>query len=137
MIHPFDDPRVIAGQRTAALELLEDYSDIEVIIVPVSGEGLLSGTSIAAKGVRPGITLYGPEPLIADDAARSLRTRRLVVDIVGSTIANRLRATLSERTFRILCTHLRDIITVTEEAIIGATKEMWQRMNTNHQVPCR
>ena len=128
MVHPFDDPRVIAGQGTAALELLEDFPDLDVVIAPVSGGGLLSGTCIAASGIKPGIEMFGSEPLIADDACRSLRAGRLITDKVGATIADGLRATLSERTLRILSDHLREIITVTEEQIVESTKQIWQRM---------
>lgn len=128
MVHPFDDPNVIAGQGTAMLELLEDVSDLDVVIAPVSGGGLLSGTCIAAAGTKPGIEMFGAEPLIADDAYRSLHARRLITDKVGATIADGLRATLSERTLTILSGHLRDIITVTEDEIIASTKLIWQRM---------
>jgi threonine dehydratase len=128
LVHPFDDPRVIAGQGTATLELLADIPGLEAIIAPVSGGGLLSGTCVAAAGMRRGMELFGAEPRMADDACRSFRARRLITDNVGSTIADGLRATLSERTLSILSSHLRDIITVTEEDIIGATKNMWQRM---------
>lgn len=128
MIHPFDDPRVIAGQGTAALELLEDYPDLGAIIGPVSGGGLMSGTCIAASGLNPGIELFGAEPANADDACRSLRAGRRLTDGPRNTIADGLRATLSERTFAILSRHLREILTVTEDQIISATKEIWQRM---------
>jgi threonine dehydratase len=127
-VHPFDDPRVIAGQGTATLELLEDIPGLDIIIAPVSGGGLLSGTCIAAAGVRPGTEFFGAEPSIADDACRSFQAGRLITDNVGSTIADGLRATLSERTLSILKSHVRDIITVTEEEIVRATKIMWQRM---------
>jgi threonine dehydratase len=128
MVHPFDDPRVIAGQGTSALELLEDVPDLDVVIAPVSGGGLLSGTCIAASGIKPNIELFGSEPLIADDAYRSLHAGRLITDKVGATIADGLRATLSERTLRILSDHLREIVTVTEDEIIESTKQIWQRM---------
>lgn len=128
MIHPFDDPRVIAGQGTATLELLEDVPDLDAIIGPVSGGGLMSGTCIAATGVRPGIALFGAEPEGANDAYRSFKAGIRLTDGPRNTIADGLRATLSERTFAILSAHLRDIITVTEEQIIEATREIWQRM---------
>ena len=128
MINPFDDPRVIAGQGTAALELLEDYPDLDAIIGPVSGGGLMSGTCVAAAGLKPGILLFGAEPANADDAFRSLREGRRLTDGPRNTIADGLRASLSDRTFAILSRHLAEIITVTEEQIIGATKEIWQRM---------
>lgn len=128
LIHPFDDPRVIAGQGTAALELLEEVPDLDIIIGPVSGGGLMSGTCIAAAGLKPGITLYGAEPVNADDAARSLHSGVLQTDGPRNTIADGLRATLSNRTFTILKNHLTDIVTVTETEIIDATREIWERM---------
>lgn len=128
MIHPFDDPRVIAGQGTAALELLEDHPDLDVIIGPVSGGGLMSGTCIAASGLKAGIRLFGAEPANADDAYRSLKAGRVLTDGPRNTIADGLRASLSERTFTILSRHLSEIVTVSEDQIINATKEIWQRM---------
>jgi threonine dehydratase len=128
LIHPFDDPNVIAGQGTAALELLEDVPDLDAIIAPVSGGGLLSGTCIASAEFKPSVRLFGAEPLIADDACRSLRAGTLLSDGVGPTVADGLRATLSERTFRILSSHLEEIVTVTEEQIIQATKLIVERM---------
>jgi threonine dehydratase len=128
MIHPFDDPRVIAGQGTAALELLEDYPNLDAIIGPVSGGGLMSGTCIAAAGLKSAILLFGAEPVNADDAFRSLRAGHRLTDGPRNTIADGLRATLSERTFAILSGHLAEIVTVTEDQIVNATKEIWQRM---------
>ena len=128
LIHPFDDPQVIAGQGTAALELLADAPDLDVMIAPISGGGLLSGTCIAAGGIHPEMKLFGAEPLIASDAHRSLRAGHLLTDSVGNTIADGLRATLSERTFAILSRHLTDIVTVSEAEIIDVTKQIWQRM---------
>lgn len=128
MIHPFDDPRVIAGQGTATLEFLHDVPDLDVIISSVSGGGLLSGTCIAATGIKPGIELFGAEPLIADDAYRSLQAGKLITDGVGKTIADGLCATLSQRTFQILSSHLKEIITVSESQIIQATRDIWERM---------
>lgn len=128
LIHPFDDPSVIAGQGTAALELLEEIPDLDAIIAPISGGGLLSGTCVAAAEIKPSIRLFGSEPLIADDACRSLHAGRLLSDGVGPTVADGLQATLSERTFRILSSHLQEIVTVTEEQIIQTTKLIWERM---------
>lgn len=128
MIHPFDDPRVIAGQGTAALELLTDYPELDTVIGPVSGGGLMSGTCIAASALKPGIELIGAEPANADDARRSLRAGHRLTDGPRNTIADGLRGTLSERTYTILSRHLREILIVSEEQIIEATKEIWQRM---------
>jgi threonine dehydratase len=128
LIHPFDDPRVIAGQGTVALELLEDYPDLDAIVGPVSGGGLMSGACIAASALKPGIELFGAEPANADDACRSLRAGQRLTDGPRNTIADGLRATLSNRTFSILSRHLREILTVSEEQILAATWDLWQRM---------
>jgi threonine dehydratase len=128
LVHPFDDPRVIAGQGTVALELLEDYPDLDAIIGPVSGGGLMSGVCIAASALKPGIELFGAEPANADDACRSLRAGQRLTDGPRNTIADGLRATLSNRTFSILSRHLREILTVSEEQMLSATWDLWQRM---------
>ena len=114
LIHPYDDDRVIAGQGTAALELLEEIPDLDIICAPVSGGGLLSGTAIAAKSLRPEIVVIGCEPANADDAARSFASGQLEPGSTKFTIADGLRATLSPRTFAILRERVDRILLVTE-----------------------
>jgi len=118
LIHPYDDDRVIAGQGTAALELLEEIPDLDIICAPVSGGGLLSGTAIAAKSLRPEIVVIGCEPANADDAARSLAAGQLEPGSTKFTIADGLRATLSLRTFAILRERVDRILLVTEQEIV-------------------
>jgi threonine dehydratase len=118
LIHPYDDDRVIAGQGTAALELLEEIPDLDIICAPVSGGGLLSGTAIAAKSLRPEIVVIGCEPANADDAARSLASGQLEPGSTKFTIADGLRATLSPRTFAILRERVDRILLVTEAEIV-------------------
>jgi len=125
LIHPFDDPAVIAGQGTAALELLEDAPDLEFLMAPVSGGGLLAGTALAAHGIDPGIAVFGAEPLAADDAARSFAAGRLIQDGNRPTIADGLRATLSPLTLQIIRAHVSGIVTVGEEEIIAAMRLFW------------
>ncbi len=125
-IHPFDDPGVIAGQGTATLELLDQVSDIDVMLTPVSGGGLLSGTAIAAHGVSSAITVYGCEPELANDAARSFASGKLEKNVSQATIADGLRASLSERTFGILRQHVNGIVTVSEEEIVHAMRMFWE-----------
>jgi threonine dehydratase len=120
LIHPFDDDRVIAGQGTATLELLEEIPDLDIICAPVSGGGLLSGTAIAAKSLRPEIQVIGCEPANADDAARSLASGQLEPGSNTFTIADGLRATLAPRTFAILRERVDRILLVTEEEIVQA-----------------
>lgn len=123
LVHPYDDDRVIAGQGTAALEFLEEIPDLDIICAPVSGGGLLSGTAIAAKSLRPEIVVIGCEPANADDAARSLAAGRLESGPSDRfTIADGLRANLSPRTFAILRERVDRILLVTEEEIIHSMR---------------
>ncbi len=128
LVHPFDDDRIIAGQATAAVELLEEVPDLDFILAPVSGGGLLSGTAIAAKSLRPTIRVIGCEPKNADDAHRSLAAGRLELLINANTMADGLRASLAERTFAILCRHVEQIALVSEEEIVSAMQQVWERM---------
>jgi threonine dehydratase len=117
-IHPFNDLGVMAGQGSAALELLDAVPEIRMVVAPVSGGGLLSGTAVAAHGVDPGIAVWGAEPAGADDAFRSLAAGHLVLDGPNDTIADGLVAQLSERTLAILQHHEVRVVTVTEEQIV-------------------
>ncbi len=128
LVHPYNDPRVIAGQGTAALELLEDVPDLDIVIAPVSGGGLLSGTAIAAKALRPGIRVMAGEPSNADDAHRSLASGRIEAGSSLHTMADGLRATLCPLTFSILRTHVDEIALVSEEEIVSTMQLLWERM---------
>lgn len=128
MIHPYDDDRIIAGQATAAKELLEDAGELDAILSPVSGGGLLSGTSLSAKHTRPEIQIYGCEPAKADDAYRSLQTGTLQAIESSDTIADGLRASLAPRTFAILRELLSGVLLVTEEEIIQSMELIWERL---------
>src|SRR6202046_10075 len=127
LVHPYNDARVIAGQGTAALELLEEIPDIDVVITPLSGGGLLSGTAIAAKSVRPGIRVIGGEPRNADDAYRSLASGKIEPAAASETIADGLRATLCPLTFSILRERVDEVSLVTEEEIVQAMLLLWER----------
>ena len=118
LIHPYDDDRVIAGQGTAALEFLEEIPDLDMICAPVSGGGLLSGTAIAAKSLRPEIQVIGCEPANADDAARSLASGQIEPPAQALTMADGLRATLGARTFAILRERVDRILLVSEGEIV-------------------
>ena len=126
-IHPYDDPRVIAGQGTAALELLEQTHDLDLIMAPVGGGGLACGTTITVSSLRPEIELWGAEPAGADDAYRSLRDGTIYPSVQPRTIADGLLTSLSERTFRILSDGLEGILTVDDETIIRAMRVLWER----------
>jgi threonine dehydratase len=128
LVHPYDDDRIIAGQATAAKELLEEIGDLDAVFAPVSGGGLLSGTCLGAKGIRPDVHIFGCEPERADDAFRSLTTGTLQSQDSSDTIADGLRASLSPRTFAILRRQVERILLVTEEEIISTARLVWERM---------
>ena len=127
VVHPYDNEKVIAGQGTAALELLEDVPDLDVIITPVGGGGLLSGTSIAAMGLKKGIRVIAGEPEKADDAFRSLQADRIIPSENPKTIADGLLTSLGALTFPIIQQNVEQIVTVSEEGIIAAMKFVWER----------
>jgi threonine dehydratase len=126
-IHPYDNERVIAGQGTAALELLADIPDLDVIITPVGGGGLMSGTSIAATETKKGIRMIAGEPEMADDAFRSLRAGKVLPSENPQTIADGLLTSLSGLTYSILQSRLEQIVTVSEQGIIDSMKFIWER----------
>jgi threonine dehydratase len=128
LIHPYNNARVIAGQGTAALELLEDVPDLDIIIAPVSGGGLLSGTAIAAKSLRPSMRAVGAEPKNADDAYRSLASGKIEPAAKTQTIADGLRAVLCPLTFSILRKHVDEIALVSEDEILASMRLLWERM---------
>jgi threonine dehydratase len=128
MIHPYNDARIIAGQGTAALEFLEEIPDLDFILAPVSGGGLLSGTAIAAKGLRPPIRVIGCEPKNADDAFRSKASGRIEPMEHPDTIADGLRASLCERTFAVIRERVDEVALVSEAEIVEAMRRVWERM---------
>jgi threonine dehydratase len=128
LLHSFENEHVIAGQGTAAMELLEDVPDLDVIMCPVGGGGLLSGTAIAARSIRPQITVIAVEPENADDAAQSFRAGRRLVTEKKFTIADGLRTNIGEPNFAIVQQYVDDIVTVSEEAIVSAMRTIWETM---------
>ncbi len=127
-VHPYDDDKVICGQGTAALELLEQMPPPDVVIAPVGGGGLLSGTAIAVSHLCPTARVIGAEPKNADDARCSFHSRTLVPSVDPQTIADGLLTSLSPRTFEIIGQRVADILTATEEGIVGAMRLIWERM---------
>jgi len=128
LIHSFENEYVIAGQGTAALELLEDIRDLDVVMCPVGGGGLLCGTAIAAKSMQPKIKVIAVEPANADDAAESFRAGRRLVTEKKFTIADGLRTNIGEPNFAIIQRYVDDIVTVSEEAIVSAMRTIWETM---------
>ena len=128
LVHPYNDWRVIAGQGTAALELLADAPQVDAVVAPVGGGGLLSGTAISARAIKPSIRVYGAEPEGADDAVQSLRSGRIVPQTNPRTIADGLRSSLGEKTFAVISTRADGIGTASEEAIVRAMRLTWEKL---------
>ncbi|MBL7792378.1 MAG: pyridoxal-phosphate dependent enzyme [Saprospiraceae bacterium] len=137
-IHPYNDYNVIAGQATAALELLEDTAakPLQIVMAPVGGGGLMSGTALAVRYTSPGIQVFGAEPKAVDDAWRSLHSGHIASNATTQTIADGLRTNLGEKTFDIIRHHVDEIYTVSEEAIIAAMRLVWERMKIIIEPSC-
>ena len=127
-IHSFENEQVMAGQGTAAVELLEQVSDLDLVMCPVGGGGLLSGTAVAAKSMQPKIKVVAVEPANADDAAQSFRAGRRIVTEKKFTIADGLRTNIGKPNFAIVQRYVDDIVTVSEEAIVSAMRTIWETM---------
>ena len=127
-IHPYDDPGIIAGQGTAALELLEEVADLDIILAPVGGGGLLSGTILAAKGIRASVRVMGVEPELADDAYRSLKEGKRLPPNPPKTIADGLRTALGALNFSIIRDGVEEIILVSDQQILEAMRMLWERV---------
>jgi len=128
VVHPYNDERIMAGQGTCAKELLEDYPDLDTIVSPVSGGGLLSGTLLSSKALKANIQVFGAEPVEADDAYRSLKLGKIVPNETINTICDGLRAQIGALTFPVIADLVDDIITVTEEEIIDSMRMIWERL---------
>ena len=135
-IHPYDDYNVIAGQATASLELHEAVEDLDAIIAPIGGGGLMSGTALTTHYLRPEVEIFGAEPEIVNDAYRSFKSGKLCKNERIDTIADGLRTNLSEKTFGIIKENVNDIFTVSEEAIISAMRLTWERMKIIIEPSC-
>ena len=128
LIHSFENPDVMAGQGTAVVELLEDVSDFDLVMCPIGGGGLLSGTAVAAKSMRPNIRVIAAEPENADDAAQSFRAGRVIQTEKKFTVADGLRTNVGEPNFAIIKRYVDDIVTVSEKAIVSAMRTIWETM---------
>ena len=128
-VHPYNDPRTIAGQGTCTLEFLEQQADLELLFAPVGGGGLLSGTALAAKSLRPALRVIGCEPQTVDDAQQSLRLGRIVPQLQPQrTIADGLRTSLGDLTFSLISRYVDEIVTVSEESIVSAMRLAWETL---------
>src|SRR3954471_6183664 len=128
LIHPFENEDVMAGQGTVAVELLEEVPDLDIVLCPVGGGGVLSGTAVAAKSLRPSIKVIATEPAGADDAAQSFREHRLVTQPQKNTIADGLRTDLGQPNFDLIKRYVDGVVTVTDESIIAAMRTIWETM---------
>ena len=128
VVHPFNNPNVIAGQGTAALEMIEDLGELDAIIAPIGGGGLMSGTCVTTRSLLPEAKLFGAEPTGADDAYRSLKEGKIIPQTDPDTICDGLLTSLGEYTWNILKDHLEAIYTVTDDEVINAMRLVWERM---------
>jgi threonine dehydratase len=136
LIHPFDDWNVIAGQGTAAWELLDQAGPLDVVISPVGGGGLLAGTALAVHGKSPATRVIGAEPLAADDAKRSLELGAIQASHDPRTVADGLRTALGEKPFAVISRHVSTIVTATEPEILAAMRFVWERFKIIIEPSC-
>ena len=136
VVHPYNDERIIVGQGTCAKELLEDHPEIQIIVSPVSGGGLLSGTLLSAKEMNEQVSVYGAEPTEADDAYRSLQNGEIVPNDTINTICDGLRAQIGTITFPIIQKYVDEIITLSEDEILDSMKMIWERLKIIVEPSC-
>ena len=127
-VHPYNDPRVIAGQATCSRELLDQVEDLDTIIAPIGGGGMISGTCLTKSYIAPEVDVYAAEPKNADDAYRSLKAGHIIADDAPETVADGLKVPLKDLTWHFVRTHVTDILTATEDEIVYAMKLTWKRM---------
>ena len=127
-VHPYNDPRVIAGQGTCSKELLDEVEDLDAVIVPIGGGGMVSGTCLTVSGLASHIKIYAAEPEQADDAARSFRAGHIIADDAPETVADGLRVPLKDLTWHFVRHHVTDVLTASEAEIVDAMKLIWKRM---------
>jgi threonine dehydratase len=135
-VHPYNDPRVIAGQATCSRELNEQVENLDAVIAPIGGGGMISGTCLTMSNVAPDVKIYAAEPANADDAARSFRAGHIIADDAPETIADGLKVPLKELTWHFVSNYVTDVLTATEEEIIDAMKLTWQRMKIVMEPSC-
>jgi threonine dehydratase len=135
-VHPYNDPRVIAGQATCSRELLEQVEGLDAIIAPIGGGGMISGTCLTVSSIAPGIDVFAAEPKNADDAYRSFKAGHIIADDAPETIADGLKVPLKDLTWHFVSRHVTDIFTATEDQIIEAMKLTWKRMKIVMEPSC-
>ncbi|WP_375551872.1 beta-hydroxyaspartate dehydratase BhcB [Rhodophyticola porphyridii] len=135
-VHPYNDPRVIAGQGTCSRELVEQVSDLDAVIAPIGGGGMISGCCLTLSTIAPDMEIYAAEPEQADDAYRSFKAGHIIADDAPVTIADGLKVPLKENTWHFVSNHVTDILTASEQEIIDAMKLTWQRMKIVMEPSC-
>ncbi|OCI93792.1 serine dehydratase [Rhizobium sp. AC27/96] len=127
-VHPYNDPRVIAGQATCSKELIEQVDGLDAVIAPIGGGGMVSGTCLTLSNLAPHIRVYAAEPGQADDAYRSFKAGHIIADDAPNTVADGLKVPLKDLTWHFVRNHVTDILTASEEEIVDAMKLIWKRM---------
>jgi len=135
-VHPYNDPRVIAGQATCSREFVEQVEGLDAVIAPIGGGGMISGTCLTLSTIAPDVEIYAAEPEQADDAYRSLKAGHIIADDAPVTIADGLKVPLKERTWHFVSNHVTDILLASEEEIIDAMHLTWQRMKIVIEPSC-
>ncbi|WP_299850228.1 beta-hydroxyaspartate dehydratase BhcB [uncultured Roseovarius sp.] len=127
-VHPYNDPRVIAGQGTCSKELYEQVKKLDAVIAPIGGGGMVSGTCLTLSNLAPSVEIYAAEPEQADDAYRSFKAGHIIADDAPVTVADGLKVPLKDLTWHFVSNHVTDILTATEDEIVDAMKLIWKRM---------
>jgi threonine dehydratase len=127
-VHPYNDPRVIAGQATCSAELIEQVTNLDAVIAPIGGGGMISGTCLTLSNLAPNVKIYAAEPEQADDAARSFRAGHIIADDAPVTVADGLKVPLKDLTWHFVQNQVTDILTASEQDIIDAMRLIWKRM---------
>ena len=135
-VHPYNDPRVIAGQATCSRELIEDVPNLDAVVAPIGGGGMISGTCLTLSNIASEIKIYAAEPDQADDAARSFRAGHIIADDAPQTIADGLKVPLKDLTWHFVKSHVTDILTASEDEIVDAMKLTWARMKIVIEPSC-
>ncbi len=135
-VHPYNDPRVIAGQGTCSREMMEQVEGLDAVIAPIGGGGMISGTCLTLSNIAPAVEIYAAEPEQADDAYRSFKAGHIIADDAPVTIADGLKVPLKENTWHFVSNFVTDILTASEEEIVDAMKLTWKRMKIVMEPSC-
>lgn len=135
-VHPYNDPRVIAGQGTCSRELMEQTDGVDIVVAPIGGGGMISGTCLTLSNIAPETQIIAAEPEQADDAYRSFKAGHIIADDAPNTVADGLKVPLKDLTWHFVSNHVTDILTASEQEIIDAMKLTWQRMKIVIEASC-